>query len=179
VTGVAAPVLETERLVLSAPKLTDLDESAAMWRTPEVVRYIGGRPLAREDVWNRLLRYIGHWSALGFGYWTVREKAGGRFVGEVGFADYKREIDPPFGRAPEIGWGLAASAHGKGFAGEAVAAALAWGDANLGAVRTVCLIHPDNAPSVRLAEKLGYAPYARTTYKDQPVVLFERPGRAG
>jgi RimJ/RimL family protein N-acetyltransferase len=170
----AAPVIETERLVLSGPRLSDFDDSAAMWRTPEVVRYIGGTPLGHEDVWNRLLRYIGHWKALGYGFWVARQKSDGRFVGELGFGDFHREVHPAFDRASEIGWGLALWAHGQGFATEAVGAAVSWGDENLNANRTVCLINPENTASVRVAEKLGYASYARTIYKDKPVVLFER-----
>jgi RimJ/RimL family protein N-acetyltransferase len=171
------PQIETARLILAQPKLTDFDDSAAMWRAPEVVRYLGGAPFTTEDVWNRLLRYIGHWRAIGFGYWIVRDKADGRFVGEVGFGDYHREVHPAFDRAPEIGWGLAPWAHGKGLASEAAKAAVEWGDANLNAHRTVCLIHPMNSASIRIGEKLGYSAYAHTTYKDSPVTLYERQAR--
>lgn len=175
----AAPVIETDRLILSGPKLSDFDESAAMWRSPEVVRFLGGSPHSREDVWNRLLRYIGHWDAIGFGYWIARSKEDGRFVGEVGFGDYHRDVHPAFDRAPEVGWGLASWAHGQGFGSEAAAAVVEWGDRNLRATRTVCLIHPHNVASIRIAEKLGYRAYAQTTYKDKPVTLFERQARGG
>ena len=77
-----------------------------MWSQPEVVRHIGGRPFTEEEVWGRVLRYIGHWTALDFGYWAIRDKESGRFVGEAGFADFKREITPSLGGAPEIGWAL-------------------------------------------------------------------------
>ncbi len=63
-----------------------------MWADPEVTRYIGGKPLTEEESWARLLRYVGHWSLLGFGYWVVEEKTTGNFIGEVGFADYKRDL---------------------------------------------------------------------------------------
>ena len=59
--------------------------------------------------------------------------------------------------------------------GEALEAALAWADAHLRAARTLCMISPDNLASVRLAERVGYRPYRRTTYRDEPVQLFERP----
>ena len=36
------------------------------------------------------------------------------------------------------------------------------------------MIAPDNAPSLRVARKCGYAEYARTTYKGEPTMLFER-----
>src|SRR5579864_5518349 len=88
------PVLETERLRLRGHRLEDFVQSAAMWGDPKVTQYIGGKPLTEEECWTRLLRYAGHWSLLGFGYWVAEEKASGNFVGEVGFADYKRDLQP-------------------------------------------------------------------------------------
>ena len=96
-----------------------------MWADPEVTRYIGGTPLTEEESWARLLRYVGHWSLLGFGYWVVEEKTTGNFIGEVGFADYKRDL-PSLKDLPEIGWVFSSQASGKGYATEAVRAASAW-----------------------------------------------------
>jgi RimJ/RimL family protein N-acetyltransferase len=168
------PVLETERLLLRAHRIADFDASAAMWGDPVVTRYIGGKPSTREDVWSRLLRYAGHWPLLGYGYWAIEDKSFGRFIGEAGFADFKRDITPPLGDDPEIGWALTPAAHGKGYATEIVTALVEWGDANLSSKRTVCLIHPDNSPSIYVAKKCGYKEFARTTYKGQPTILFRR-----
>jgi RimJ/RimL family protein N-acetyltransferase len=166
--------IDTERLTLRRHERVDFRESAALWGDPEVTRYIGGKPLTEEEVWSRLLRHIGHWSLLGFGCWVVREKASGRFVGEVGFADLKRALDPAFDGAPEAGWVLASWSHGRGYATESVRAVIDWGLRHLGPVRTVCLIDDENVRSIRVAEKCGYREYARTTYKGNPVILFER-----
>jgi RimJ/RimL family protein N-acetyltransferase len=54
--------------------------------------------------------------------------------------------------------------------------ALAWTETELGATRTVCMISPENAASFRVAQKLGYREYDRTTYKGAPTVLLERRG---
>jgi RimJ/RimL family protein N-acetyltransferase len=54
------PTLRTERLILRAPTLDDFADSLAMWADPTVTRFIGGRPHTKEEVWSRLLRYIGH-----------------------------------------------------------------------------------------------------------------------
>jgi RimJ/RimL family protein N-acetyltransferase len=88
------PVIETSRLMLRAHRVEDFAASAALWGDRDVTRYITGKPLTNEEVWSRLLRYAGHWQWLGFGYWVVEEKASGRFIGEMGFADYRREIEP-------------------------------------------------------------------------------------
>lgn len=168
------PILETARLTLRGHRPDDLEASAAMWGDALVTRHIGGRTLAREEAWTKLLRYVGHWTLLGFGYWVVTETATGRFVGEVGFADFQRDIEPPLGEAPEIGWVLVPSAHGRGYATEAVRAALAWGDAHFGPRRTVCLIAPGNTASLRVADKCGYREVARTTYHGDATILLER-----
>jgi RimJ/RimL family protein N-acetyltransferase len=169
------PTLTTARLTLRGHTIADFAESAAMWGDPEVTRYIGGRPFSEEEAWARLLRYIGHWALLGFGYWVVRETATNRFVGEVGFVDYRREMTPPLAGAPEIGWVLAPAVHGHGFAAEAVGAILAWGETRFRGARTVCLIDPGNARSIRLAEKCGYRELIRTTYRGEPTIVLERP----
>ncbi len=145
-----------------------------MWGDPAVTRFIGGKPASREDVWRKVLMHAGHWSLLGFGYWVVREKSSGRFVGEVGFANFMRDVDPPLEGAPEAGWALSPSAQGRGFAAEALRAAIAWADTHFTSRRTVCLIDPANAPSLRVAEKVGYREYARTTYHGDPAILLER-----
>jgi RimJ/RimL family protein N-acetyltransferase len=170
------PVLTTERLILRPPTIDDFADSAAMWGAPAVTRHIGGRPFTPEEVWSRLLRYVGHWQVLGFGYWVARETESGRYVGEVGFADFRRDIVPSLDGAPEIGWVVSPAAQGRGYASEAVAAALDWGRAYWGPGRTVCIIDPANTPSLRVAEKAGYAVAAEATYKDAPILLLERLG---
>jgi len=172
--GAEVPIIETARLRLRGHRVEDFGDCAAMWGDPAVVRHIGGRPFTAEETWGKILRYAGLWSLLGFGYWAIEEKGSGRFVGEVGFADFKREIEPSFAGAPEIGWALASWAHGSGFATEAVGAAVAWGDEHLAVARTVCLIDPNNLASIRVAAKCGYREFARTTYKDHPTILFRR-----
>ncbi len=168
------PTIETGRLRLRAHRPEDFAECSAMWALPEVVRYIGGKPFTGEDVWARLLRYAGHWQWMGFGFWALEEKSTGAFAGELGFAEFKRELEPSIQGIPEVGWVLAPHAHGKGYATEAVQAAIAWGDECFGRKRTVCLIHPENSPSLRVARKCGYKEFHRTTYKGQPTILLER-----
>src|SRR4029077_6257721 len=63
------PVIETERLKMRGHRLADLNDCAAMWADPIVTRHIGGRPFSEEETWARFLRYAGHWSLMGFGYW--------------------------------------------------------------------------------------------------------------
>ena len=166
-------IVETERLVLRPHTSADFDECRALWRDPGVVAAIAGRASTQEEVWTRVLRYIGHWAALGYGYWAFVEKSSGAFIGEGGFADFKREMSPPL-TIPESGWALRDSASGKGYATEAMGAALAFADSSF-ETGTCCIIDPGNAPSLRVAAKLGYREALRTAYKDKPTLLFTRP----
>lgn len=170
-----APTVETERLILRAHTLGDLDASLAMWADADVARYISTKTATREECWARILRYAGHWALMGFGYWLVEEKASGRFVGEVGFGDFKRDMKPDFDGAPEHGWALAPWSHGKGYATEAGLATLAWAKAHFGAIDAVCMIAPENEPSLQVAERLGYRAYGRTLFKGGDNILFRRP----
>ena len=168
------PVIETERLRLRGHRARDWDACAAMWGDPVVARFIGGKPSTREDVWNRLLRYGGLWALLGFGYWAVEDKADGVFVGDIGFADFKRDITPSMDGLPEIGWALSPTVHGRGYASEAVAGAVAWGDANFAGAATACIIDPQNLASIRVAQKNGYRELTHTTYRGEPTIMYRR-----
>lgn len=168
-----APVLETERLILRGHTLSDFAPLSAMWADPAVVRFITGKPSTQEESWGRMLRYPGMWALLGYSFWAIEEKASGQIIGEGGFADFKREISPPI-EAPEMGWALAPAAQGKGYAFEALSAMLVWGEAHFRRRDFACIIAPENAPSIRLAERLGFREIARGEYKTSPTVFFRR-----
>ena len=165
-------MIETDRLILTPPTLADLDESVAMTGDETVMAFLGGKPLTREEVWNKVLRNIGHWDAFGYGLFTVRERVGGAFLGEVGLAHFARGFGEAFDPFPEAAWIFARSSHGRGYATEAVVSAHEWMARSHGATRTVCIIDPGNAASMRVAMKLGYAPFGEVEYRGaRPVML--------
>ena len=170
----AVPILETERMRLRPHRLQDLDACVAMWADPVVTRHIGGKPFTREETWSKVMRYAGHWALMGFGYWAAEDKANGGYLGEGGFAEFRRDVRPSIEGMPEIGWALVPSAHGKGLATEAVRAMCAWGDQNFGLTSTVCMIDPENIASAWVAKKCGYQEFLRATYKDHPTMLYRR-----
>lgn len=170
----AIPTLETARLRLRAPSLKDFPDSLAMWRDEGVARHTTGRPATPEEAWARLLRYVGHWCLIGYGYWVVERIADGAYVGEVGFADFHRDITPALDPAPEAGWVLSPAAHGQGYATEAVAAALAWRDRALPHGPTSCIIAPENTASRRVAAKLGFVEIGQASYHGDPTLVLRR-----
>jgi len=169
----SGPVLITDRLTLTPVALSDFPDMAALWRDEAFTREITGRALSEEEVWFRVLRDLGHWSALGRGNWSMRLKANGAYVGSVGVLDYRRDVTPPMD-APELGWGIGGAFQGQGLAREGVEAALRWADTLLRAPRTVCMIGPGNLASIRLAGRVGYVVYGESRYRDEPTLLLER-----
>jgi len=170
-------MIETDRLRLAPPSLADFEDSFAMAADPETARFIGGKAATREESWTKLLRNIGHWSAFGYGVFTVRERASSAFVGETGLAHFGRGFGGAFDPFPEASWVLVRRAQGKGYAVEAVRAAHDWLAKRQGAARTVCIIHPDNLASIRLAETIGYRAFGRVEYRGAFPTLFERLGQ--
>ena len=169
-----APVLETERLVIRPFRVTDLEAMAASLADPEVVRHLSGTPQSREEAWRRMLASPGLWTLLGYGYWAVERRSDGAWLGQVGFADFKRDMTPSIEGLPEMGWIFARHAQGQGYASEAVAAALAWADTALRAREIVAIIAPENAPSIRVAEKAGFDEIVEARYRDETILLLRR-----
>ena len=167
-------MIETERLLLRPHTLADFDDLCAMFGDTEVVRYVGGMTMTKEEVWNRLLRYIGHWSVMGHGLFAIIEKSSGRFLGDTGFADFHRYLGEDFDPYPEAAWILASGTHGRGYAFEAAGAAHIWFDELRQPRRTVCIIQRENAPSHRLAAKLGYRTFGGSSYKGATMTMYER-----
>lgn len=145
-----AVTLETARLRLRPFAVTDFEAFAGMCADPEVVRYLGdGLPIGRTRAWFEMAAHVGHWQLLGFGEWAAEEIATGKFVGRIG-------LQRPDGWPDtEVGWVLAREHWGKGYAIEGGRAALDYAFQQLGAARVISMIHPDNAASIRVAERLG------------------------
>jgi len=164
------PGFRTPRLRLRALRLSDLDAYAAMCADEEVMRYIGaGGPVARETAWRHLAMFLGTWALHGHGMWAVERRSDGRMIGRVGF------IDPPDWPGCELGWLLARDAWGQGYAFEAASAARAFGRQQQGLGEIISLIRPDNAPSIRLAERLGARNTGPIDFMGGQALLFRHP----
>jgi len=153
-----APVVTTDRLILTGHHPDHLDPLAAMWADPAVYTMIGGVPRSREEVWLRLLRSIGQWQAFGYGSWVFCAPDG-TVLGEGGLMEARRTIDPPL-TLPEANWVLAPHAHGRGFAQAAMAAALGWAYLDSGALYRV-VGHAAEAAGIDLDDGVALAALAR------------------
>jgi len=168
------PVLETKRLFLRGHRKTDFSESASMWADARVVAHISGVPSTPEQSWSRLLRYAGHWHHLGFGYWVVTAKADGSFLGEVGLADYNRDVEASFKGKPKAGWVFNTRSQGNGFASEATATMLEWADQNLNFTHTIAIFDPTHAASIKVATKVGYSNGVLGRFGAEQALFMER-----
>lgn len=161
------PRLETDRLVLRMFRGADFDSYARMMADPEVTRFLGnGKPLGRLEAWRSLAAHVGHWSLRGYGMWVVEEKAGGAFVGRIGF--FQPEGWPGF----ELGWALAREHWGRGYATEGARRALAFAFTELDREHVISLIDPENAPSIRVAERLGERVEGQVELYGKEILVF-------
>jgi RimJ/RimL family protein N-acetyltransferase len=149
----AMPILQSERLLLRPFEAADFEAYAALMADPEVTQPLGHGPLGREDAWRNLALLVGHEQLRGYSLGAVVEKASGRLLGRCGL--WQPEGWPGL----EVGWALARSAWGQGFATEA---ARLWRDyafAVLGAEELLSLIAPDNVRSQQVARRMGHRPW--------------------
>ena len=168
-------MIETDRLLLRPLLISDFETYKSVWVNRPVT---DGSPsqaqLSDEDVWNRLLRWIGHWTTFDFGPFAVVDRVSGTVIGEVGLAHFHRGHGASYDGVPEAMWRVEHSRHGRGIATEAMQATLVWFDAKKISVRTVCMIDTWNDASKSVAGHLGFKMFKAATYRGNPVELFER-----
>jgi RimJ/RimL family protein N-acetyltransferase len=141
-------VIETEHLILQVPRANDLDGFVELMTDEEAARFIG-KVQPPPVVWRGLAVMAGSWLLNGFGMFSVREKASGRWVGRVG------PWQPWGWPGTEVGWGVIRSMWGKGYAHEASVASMDFAVDVLGWSDIIHSIHPDNTRSRNLAARLG------------------------
>jgi RimJ/RimL family protein N-acetyltransferase len=152
------PELHTERLLMRGWRDSDLDAWARIAADAEVMRWVGSPDgMNREEAWHHMAYLAGHWALKGFGLWAVEERDSRELVGRVGL------LYPEGWPGLEVGWVVARSRWGRGYAPEAARASMDWARAELGADHLISLIDDENERSARVAEKLGMALEGRTT----------------
>jgi len=144
--------LETERLWLRQWRDSDLEPFAAMGACPEVMRYFPAQ-LNRAQSDAMAERIQGLIENRGWGLWALEEKATGYFIGFTGLHEAPEALQ--FSPVTEVGWRLASSAWGKGYATEAARCALAFGFDQLYLDEIVSFTAVSNKPSQRVMERIG------------------------
>lgn len=141
------PVLEADRLVLRAPRLSDFDDWAEYFASQRSV-YEGG-PFQREQAWSIWAADVACWLLRGYGAFGMDDKATGAFLGEVGI--YHRDNYP----GPELGWFVLPQSEGQGYAAEGATAVLNWVRETFDWDHITNIVDPSNARSIALGLRLG------------------------
>jgi [ribosomal protein S5]-alanine N-acetyltransferase len=157
--------LTTERLHLRP--FTEADRLAihAVYADPEVMRHVGhGAHRTIEETVAALRVYGEVLERRGFSFLAVTERDGGALVGDAGLY--------PLGEDVELGYTLARSAWGRGYATELGRALVVHAFEVLGAPRVVAQVEPGNAGSRRVLEKLGMTERETRTAYGRPHLLY-------
>ncbi len=141
------PRIETLRLVLRAPRLSDWATLEPIFTTDRAA-HIGG-PMSAEDAWLDFNQLVAGWILRGHGALTITLHSDDTPLGLVLLG---HELGDP---QAELGWLLTAEAEGQGYATEAATALRDWGFDLLGDAGFVSYIADDNTASHHVANRLG------------------------
>ena len=147
-----AIILETKRLILRHQVIEDLDDLWAVYCNPNITKYIPDAPRSREDAQLELEWHMhGHPRHPELGLWATVYKETGKFIGRCGLLPWeinnKLEI--------EVAYLLDRNFWHQGLATEAAKGILTYAFNNLYLHRIICLMHPDNIASQKVAERIG------------------------
>jgi RimJ/RimL family protein N-acetyltransferase len=160
-------IFETERLIVRP--WTDSDADVArlydIYSRWEVSRWLGNPPAVMASPDEAAPR-IERWNTFGAnlggrrGIWAIQRRDTGVVAGSVLLVPLA-DADGTRGAEHEVGWHLHPDSWGNGFATEAARGAIDMGFAD-GLEEIYAVVYPDNAPSLRVCQRLGMTPLGRT-----------------
>jgi ribosomal-protein-alanine N-acetyltransferase len=191
----AHETIETERLILRRITPDDAPFYARIHADPEVARYIShGRPRTPAETQAFIESVLASYATLSLGQLAIVRRSDGELLGRCGLSHLESEVTPATdgippayyypARAPagtvtrvelELGYTLDRAAWRQGYATEAVAAVWKYARENRPGERVVSLIHPDNHPSQKLANRFGVSLVDRLMFFDRPFDRYAWP----
>lgn len=163
-------LLETKRLSLKPPELSDFDNLFLLQSDPEVMRYMGHGVRTQQEVMEGLEAAIAHNQKHGFSLYCVFEKDSGAFIGRAGLIYLAYDDSQP---DIEVGYALTKNAWHKGYATELAKALIEWGFNHLTVTKLVAVINPQNEASRRVCERANLRYVGRSKYRDKEVALYD------
>jgi RimJ/RimL family protein N-acetyltransferase len=160
-------IIRTGRLVLTPVSGTDLPDLRAIKADPRVFAVMLGGVRNAVETADDLADDVRAWAAYGYGMWSVREAAGGRFVGITSLEDRpdRRGVALRFAFWPEV--------QGLGYAREAAGAALRFGHDQAGLRRIVAVARETNFASRTVLGAIGMVPREEFVRHGHTMILFE------
>ena len=147
-------ILETKRLLLRRQNIKDLDDLWALYRNPEITKYIPDAPRSREEAKEELEWHMnGHPRFPELGLWATIHKETGKFIGRCGLLPWTIDGQSEV----EVAYTIAQEYWGQGLATEAAQAILNYGFELLNLSRLISLIDAENIASQKVAQKIGMA----------------------
>ncbi len=158
------PPIETERLILRGWRKSDREPYAAMSADPEVMGWLGRRPMSRTESDAQVERFAASLDSRGLGFRALERRADAALLGYIALAPIPAE--PPLPSGYEIGWRLARPVWGAGYATEGARALLAHGFAE-GLDEALSFTAASNLRSIAVMRRIGLRP--------RPELDFEHP----
>jgi RimJ/RimL family protein N-acetyltransferase len=159
-------ILETPRLILRPFREEDIERLAELMANRDFMRFSLG-PYAREQTQTVLQKFL-TWSQAGLpSQFAVVLHENSRVLGYCGFLHH-----PEMPEEVEIGYRLDPAYWNRGLITEGARAVRDYAFADLKLPRVISLIHPDNVPSRRVAEKNGLMPEKEITFRGFPTIVF-------
>ncbi len=149
--GLPWNILRTARCLIRETIPEDVESFYQIYSHPAITEYMEGLYPEVEEERQYVRDYIEKvYTFFGFGVWTVIERETGAVIGRAGFS-YREGFDEP-----ELGFIIGVPWQRRGYAEEVCRAILAYGWSALEFRQVQALVEPENIPSVRLCEKLGF-----------------------
>ena len=149
---VEAVELRTERLLLRAWRASDREPYAALNADPVVMEHFPA-PLTQEESDAHVDRLLAAFDEHGWGLWAVEVPGAAEFIGFIGLSVPR--FDAHFTPCVEVGWRLARTAWGRGYAPEGAREALRFAFEELALDEVVSFTSVANTNSRRVMEKIG------------------------
>ena len=147
--------IETPRLVLRDMLPEDVDAMFELDSDPEVVRYIGIKPVTNKEEVAAMIEFVRRqYEENGIGRWVAVEKAGGQVIGWSGLK-FITKPENNQNHFYDVGYRLLRKHWGKGYATESAKAALQYGFEVMKLNEIIGTVHAENVASQNVLKKCG------------------------
>lgn len=166
----AIPTIETERLIMRAPKSGDFEPLSAFYGQ-ERSKFVRDGEMTPDKSWRSLAHVAGQWVLRGYGMFVLTLKGNDAPLGMAG------AFHPVANPERELAWSLWSAEHeGRGYITEAAIACRNYVYDIHKWTTAVSYIDPENAASIKVAERLGCVlDESAKTPDDYPCDVYRHP----
>jgi ribosomal-protein-alanine N-acetyltransferase len=165
-------LIETEHLIIRHFSPDDVEAlTTILFSDPEVMHFSLSGIRSKKQTKEFIQWCIKTYEQVGFGQYALVLKENNSLIGCCGF--FTETIDDQI--ETELSYRLGKTFWGKGLATEAAKACRDYAFIKLNIKRLISIIDPNNYPSIRVAEKLGFKLEKETTCHNIPVLIFVGP----